>query len=121
MLTAHSSPVFFGAATVRQDSQLVNGKWVSMNPTHVNEQPSACRRGLRVRRRVRRAAPRRALADPGYQKAPDVPAWWYAELLVFRRVTSAADRAALDAELRARPPPPPATLPPSSTAPPPAA
>ena len=103
--------MFFGAATVRQDSQLVNGKWVSMNPTHVNEQPfaywverfAAAGYALDAARAARlRVA---LFADPGYQKALQTcRAWWYAKnLLVFRRVTSAADRAALDAELARAP------------------
>ena len=112
MLTAHQPRlVFFGAATVRQDSQLVNGKWVSMNPTHVNEQPfaywverfAAAGYALDAARAARlRVA---LFADPGYQKALQTcRAWWYAKnLLVFRRVTSAADRAALDAELARAP------------------
>ena len=112
MLTAHSPRlVFFGAATVRQDSQLVNGRWVSMNPTHVNEQPfaywverfAAAGYALDAARAARlRVA---LFADPGYQKALQTcRAWWYAKnLLVFRRVTSAADRAALDAELARAP------------------
>ena len=101
MLTAHAPRlVFFGAATVRQDSQLVNGKWVSMNPTHVNEQPfaywverfAAAGYALDAARAARlRVA---LFADPGYQKALQTcRAWWYAKnLLVFRRDQPTARR-----------------------------